>query len=961
MRPLAPLKRLLAVAGRMAGRRPGTVLLAALALTAGAAWPAARTLRDIDYNLVEVLTAGLPRAETYKSIARNFGIIDRHFLVVEIRDESDLPAARELADRLAAAMAADPGRRGRLTAALNEDARLAGQLDAAIAADEHLAGRLALVLGNPDELPGRLAVALPGDADLAGRLATALGSDRSRIGALAGALPMVRSARARFDVGRFLLEHAQLYLDEETAAMLSARFSDEGLKQAMERDLKLLEAGTPRQRVESDPLDLVSLLPEIARRRGGGSGLDPDGYMVSGDRRMVLVDVLPTQSAGDRLFARRLMRHSREVVRDETAAFFRGERAALAGRIEVETGGAYAAMVQHGSLMMNGIIRSAACSLLVVLVVFALVYRRASSLLFVGLPLLAPVIWTLAAAPLFLGGRLSILGAAFAAVLLGLGIDFAVHLYNRYASERSAGRTPAEAAETSVTSTGEGVVVGALTTVVAFAGMTLTSFRGLTEFGTMAALGVFMTMAALLVTVPAALVLLARWRERDRAPRRPASFGLELAARAVRARPGTFVALGFALFAAGVVAAAANPGRRGLGFETDFARLGPPREVDTTGMLNSRVAAAFGQADREVSIVVRGATAREAIERTSGLRERARAAAAAGAAGPMRSILDLIPTTGEQLRSLALARNIPLDDFGARLDRAAVAAGFRTGAFGRFAEDAEAMAGRIRAGKLLDVEHIGDPTVAELAGCLFSAPGPGRKDHGYLTHSRIALPAGHQTPELYRDLGRRLGIDGTNVRMTSHILMALELKDSVRDDVLLVTAVVLGVVLIMLWLSLRSALLVVLAMSPVVIGTAGMVLFMRAFALDFNFVNVLALPIMIGIGVDNALHLIIRARQDGGVYPAVTDTGRALVLCSLTTMWGFFSLFLPVLSPPHWGMRSLGLVVAVGMAGVLGVSLFFVPSALELLWRRRAPAGATASGAAPAGVAVEEEVSVERP
>jgi len=608
----------------------------------------------------------------------------------------------------------------------------------------------------------------------------------------------------------------------------------------------------------------------------------------------------------------------------------------------VEIGGAYAAIVQHSALMFRGIICSVASSLVVILLIFAFVYRRPSSLLFVGLPLLAPVVWTLAVVPVLLGGRLSMLGLAFAAVLLGLGIDFAVHLYNRYVAERAAGRSPAEAAAASVERTGEGIVIGALTTVAAFAGMTLTKFRGFTEFGIMAGVGVFLTMAALVLAVPSALTLLARVREPNRVAPRPCSLGLESVARAVRARPGAIVAVGLLVLAAGIGTMFTDPKHPGIRFESDFAAIGPPERVDTSGALNRRISRDFGLAEQEISVIVRGASAAEVLERTRQLRESARALARDGALGPMRSILDLVPAPGEQGRSLELAGGLPLDGFAARLDRAAVAAGFRSGAFARFAGEVEKLAGRIRAGRRLDVEHLPDPMVAELAGLLFRAPGPGGSE--YRTHSRIALPARRYGSRDYQALAARLGLDGQAATMTSHILVAYELRDSVRGDLLLDTGVVTAVVLVMLWASLRSLILVALAMSPVLIGGAGMLLVMKAFGLGFNYINVLAFPILVGIGVDNAVHLIIRARQDGELRPAITDTGRALVLCSLTTIWGFFSLYQPLLSPPHWGMRSLGLIVAVGMSFALLVSLGFVPAALELLSRRKAAPPAVGAG-----------------
>jgi hypothetical protein len=582
----------------------------------------------------------------------------------------------------------------------------------------------------------------------------------------------------------------------------------------------------------------------------------------------------------------------------------------------------------------------------VILLMFALAYRRAASLLFVGLPLVAPVVWTLAAAPLFLGGRISLLGGAFAAVLLGLGIDFAIHLYNRYVTERSAGRSPEEAAGLCVTATGEGIVVGALTTVAAFAGMALTRFRGFVEFGTMAALGVFLTMVALLAAVPAAMNALDRARaRRGRVPPRPVALGLEGLHRLVCARPGVMVLAGLLFLAAALAGAFGDPRHPGLRFETDVAAIGPPESVDTVGALNKRVARAFGLADREASVTVAAPSAAEALARTAEVRRRAAELVAAGRLAGMRSILDLVPAEPEQERSLKLARSLGLDDFPARLARAAEAEGLAPAAFADFSARVGRMAARVREGRKLEVERLGDPTAAELAGFLFRAPGaPGAPgaDGLYRTHSLLALAPGSLDSAGYAALARDLGLDGRDAQMTSAILVALELKDCLQTDLPVASAVVLGIVLLTLGLSLRRPVYVALAMAPVVIGAAGTFLVMRLFGIDLNYVNVLFFPVLAGIGVDNAVHVIIRFRQDGEIRGAMTEVGRALVLCSATTIWGFFSLYQPFLSPPHWGMRSLGLMVAIGMTIALVASLTFVPAALELMRRKAQPKRAQA-------------------
>jgi len=886
------LQRQLAVLGRFVARRSGTVLVSALLVTVVAAPLALHTLRNRQHDLLEVLTKGMPKAEAFKRIGHDFGIIDRHFVVLGIESRDDLPLARHFADRLVELLAADPG--------------------------------------------------------------------------------VVRTARCRMDLMDFFLKHAYIYYDQlndDLRAELSGKFSDQGLRRAMATNRELLRAmAANRQMVSRDPLQLRDLGPKLrawARRRfGTEAGIDPEGYFVAEGRNedgrpcvMLLVDVQPAKSSADRVFRNALMEHTGSCIARTRAELFNAKgpgNAAAEGRLTAEIGGAYALAQSMEQLIGAGILRGAIISFLLIVGFFAASYRRPGAVIFVGLPLVLPVIWTLALAqvPLYLfgyEGRVSIVGLAFCAVLLGLGVDYAIHIYNRYVTERVAGADPCGAAQTSLAATGEGIVIGATTTVIAFAGMTLTDFRGFKEFGAMAALGVFLTMVALLLCMPAALTLLARWRGDRERTRQPLSFGLDLALCLVRAHPGLLVIGGLVALALSVAAMFVDPAQEGVNFESDIGKMGPPKRLDTVGQLNRRVAEAFRIDYKQISVIVSGKSAAQVLERTSRLVNDARGAERVRA---VRGVTDLVPALSHQKKSLALARSqlFPeLANLETRMNRAASAAGLNPKALGRsehyrrFLDTVRTMTTSLATGKQLDPEHPPDPLIAELVGFMFRPPDPG-KGGLYRTHTLISLREYRgMESEDYAQLAQALGVNGKTVAMTSYVLIVYELKDSVESDLILVTGAVAGIVLLMLLCALRRPIYVLLALSPVVMGAAFMLVVMKAaskimgmtgceFVLDLNYINVLVFPLLIGIGVDNAVHLIIRARQDGmDISGAVTETGRAMVLCSLTTMLGFLSLT----TCPHWGIRSLGIVVAIGMGFVMLVSAIFVPAALELLHRRK--------------------------
>ena len=118
----------------------------------------------------------------------------------------------------------------------------------------------------------------------------------------------------------------------------------------------------------------------------------------------------------------------------------------------------------------------------------------------------------------------------------------------------------------------------------------------------------------------------------------------------------------------------------------------------------------------------------------------------------------------------------------------------------------------------------------------------------------------------------------------------------------------------------RDALLV---MGPLLLAGALTVAAMVALDIPFNFANVIALPLLLGIGVDNGIHMVHRARGaagPGGVL--ATSTARAVLTSALTTICGFGSLAFS----PHPGMASMGAVLTIGLAATLACTLVVLPA-----------------------------------
>jgi len=97
--------------------------------------------------------------------------------------------------------------------------------------------------------------------------------------------------------------------------------------------------------------------------------------------------------------------------------------------------------------------------------------------------------------------------------------------------------------------------------------------------------------------------------------------------------------------------------------------------------------------------------------------------------------------------------------------------------------------------------------------------------------------------------------------------------------------------------------------------------------MPFNFANIIALPLLLGIGIDSSLHMVHRSRKDKLVSEALihTSTVRAIFYSALTSLVAFASLMFS----SHQGTASMGILLAVGLTFTLICTLVILPVLLQ--------------------------------
>jgi uncharacterized protein len=141
----------------------------------------------------------------------------------------------------------------------------------------------------------------------------------------------------------------------------------------------------------------------------------------------------------------------------------------------------------------------------------------------------------------------------------------------------------------------------------------------------------------------------------------------------------------------------------------------------------------------------------------------------------------------------------------------------------------------------------------------------------------------------------------------------------------------LAAIIVLILFHFRSVSSVILSLLPVLIGSIWLAGIMGLFHVPLNPANIMILPLVIGIGVTNGIHILNRYAEEQTPSILSRSTGKAVFVSGLTAIAGFGSLVLA----KDRGIHSLGVVMAAGVTCCMVAALMFLPTLLNLMTRKR--------------------------
>ncbi len=539
-------------------------------------------------------------------------------------------------------------------------------------------------------------------------------------------------------------------------------------------------------------------------------------------------------------------------------------------------------------LAMSDLMATFLLTFVLIILLLFVSFRSLSLPLLTLVPLVVGIIITAGIVQMTFGA-LGIMTAAFAVLLLGLGIDFSIHILSRFQDEIEGHDDMTLAFGRTLRNTGKGVILGCLTTATVFLALYFGDTRAISEMGLVAAVGLLVILVAVFFLLPALTVVRLRYgRLKEKMDAKRARYRVLRVVGRSTARHAAVLVVVMVLVGGCLLWRAPE-----AEVESNFTEL-YPTSLPAYRQLE-KVQAAFNYTeDYFVDVVGSYEELETAVE---GFR-------AIGEVERVESVLDFLPA--DQEAKLALI------------------------------EQAVAL----------------NPDLANVTALNVTAMSwqdlPGELTASFVSEARAEprflvriMMRGDIFEREYRD-SVLPQLRKVNPDITGMAVLVPQLVGAMTDDVSRVSVYAVIPVLLIVYVGFGRAnpKYALMAMIPVAFGILGILALYDLVGVSLNVVSIMMIPLVIGIAIDNGIHLVHRYMEEGrGSVPRVVQhTGRAIFLTSMTTILAFSSFTIA----EHPAMMSLGRVPVLGLAVGLIASLLFLPALMRLVLDRREPEGAGA-------------------
>ncbi len=716
--------------------------------------------------------------------------------------------------------------------------------------------------------------------------------------------------RAYFRKKTELIENNALYFATPAELQTITQYLQDEIEQAKQQANPFYVDFSDEESSDSENEDIDRFAERFAN-------LIPTEYPVSADSTIMRVQFLPAGSQSNLDYLDRMFAEYDSLITAMNPGAYNSQ-------MEVKFGGRLKLQLTQISSIMNDVYRSFASGigsiiLLVMLYFFIkkyLSYKRGSPedqnhgfwqhaaripvpIGLIGLPLIISLACAFGITYSVLG-VLNTMTSVLFVILFGIGIDYGIHFYARYIEIRSGGIPVKDALFNTYDNTGPAIFTSALTTSFSLLVLVFAQFRGFSEFGFIAGLGILLAMFCMIFVLPALIVLFERWNWILINKTSPEKQKKPLFTRYPFAR--SVVVVGILISVMVIIF------NNQIRFQYDFGELQP--ETPVYAQFRD-IEYQVEQSNRSNPAYILTDTRRQVVQVAEKLRNKMENDTTNSTILSVEALPERFPTAdsaiNRKLQNIAQIRQLLQDPFIEQQQ-------------GEMLETLETAA--------QTTEPVELSEIPDYFTSMFLTKS-GEVGNFVIVYPSVGLADGRNSIAFKQDVGKVTLESGETFYAASSSIIAAEMLTVLRaESPWMVGATLLMVFLLMLF-SFRSLKWTLIGMLPLIVGFLWLFGIMILTGIMFNLYNLVVLPAMLGIGEDNGVHMVHRYRYEerGNIWKVLSSTGQHISIASFTTILGFAGLMFT----DHPGLQSLGMLAVIGISMTLLAAVTFLPALIQWL------------------------------
>lgn len=682
----------------------------------------------------------------------------------------------------------------------------------------------------------------------------------------------------------FFADHKLLYIDTDDLVEIKDRIS----RKIQREKLKGLYIDFGSDNTSQDPLKFEDMFEKYRAEYIRGV---KNKYFTNENETVYVLKLYPKNQDASLSYYKKFYGMVDNIIRAyPVSSYGDAMRISYAGSIRTR--------IDEYNTLISDLTRAGIISLICIALSLFIYFQNIASVILVFIPLVLGILGGFSVCSFFIS-NLNVVTSFLFSILFGLGVDIGIHMLDRYQMERVAGIDQKTAISHIIFKTGRSSSIAVLTTVGTFFILVFNDFRGFSEFGWIAGIGLLITLISYLLFFPALIILFEKLRLIKNKPKKIwGRLALTRFFEKIPAYKGIVISC-ICLF---IISLFLFPY---IGFEWNYRML--KMHVPETEEARARLREVSGRVNSPAFIVIHNED--EALKLSREFKKRKKDPASI--IDTYRSVYDLYPR--DQKEKMAILKEI---------DRL-------------FSDDAlNVLKGKDRQLKIdfqqaiRNTKFVKEAEIPETIKEAFYGLGEYKNEQVSFIYPKpnLELDDGRNAIRFFKE-AHELDVEGQTFHASSDAMIFADvLLTLFRDSrvTMIFSFLIVGLLVYLDFMNYKRALVVMLVLS---FGMCTMVATMVLFGWEFNFYNMIAIPVVLGMGEDNSVHIYHRylEKKQTSVVEALSSTGSAAFMASLTTLFGYLGLSFC----HHPGLRSIGNSVLIGLVTCLVASLILLPALLE--------------------------------